>query len=79
MRLPGVRQRFQPNSQIVRQDDRTPPALFGFETTGVLIASRMEVNPIPVRALASSGDTESRPDFDLRCQRSQLLGLPTER
>src|SRR5882672_1424436 len=26
----------------------------------LLIASRMEVNPIPVRALASSGDTESR-------------------
>jgi hypothetical protein len=26
----------------------------------LLIASRMEVSPIPVRALASSGDTESR-------------------
>ena len=26
----------------------------------LLMASRIEVNPIPVRALASSGDTESR-------------------
>jgi hypothetical protein len=32
-RLAGVRQRFEPYSQIIRQDDRTPPVLLGLEIT----------------------------------------------